>query len=105
VLRESADSGFADVANAFEDLFAQARPMDQDWIDDYRRRHRVSELSRLLMNRSSIPKPYSVQQEAFAALEATRPEGNEAGLVVLATGLGKTVDRTARGSTPWNSSE
>jgi superfamily II DNA or RNA helicase len=31
-----------------------------------------------------------VQQAALAALEATRAAGNEAGLVVLATGLGKT---------------
>jgi len=31
-----------------------------------------------------------MQQEALAALQATRQNGNAAGLVVLATGLGKT---------------
>jgi len=31
-----------------------------------------------------------IQREALAALQATRQAGNEAGLVVLATGLGKT---------------
>ena len=36
------------------------------------------------------PNRTSVQQRALAALEATRADGNSAGLVVLATGLGKT---------------
>jgi superfamily II DNA or RNA helicase len=36
------------------------------------------------------PEPHQVQQEALAALQATREIGNTAGLVVLATGLGKT---------------
>ncbi|MDI1290650.1 MAG: DEAD/DEAH box helicase, partial [bacterium] len=36
------------------------------------------------------PQPHAVQQEALAALTRTREEGNRAGLVVMATGLGKT---------------
>ncbi|MCB0976125.1 MAG: DEAD/DEAH box helicase family protein [Acidimicrobiales bacterium] len=36
------------------------------------------------------PKPWSVQADALAALESTRIEGHGAGLVVMATGLGKT---------------
>jgi len=36
------------------------------------------------------PEPHPIQREALAALEATRAAGNTAGLVVLATGLGKT---------------
>ena len=36
------------------------------------------------------PEPHEVQREALVALERTRAEGNAAGLVVLATGLGKT---------------
>ena len=36
------------------------------------------------------PAPLAVQVEALRALEETREEGNTAGLVVLATGLGKT---------------
>ena len=36
------------------------------------------------------PKPHDIQKEALAALKATREAGNSAGLVVLATGLGKT---------------
>jgi superfamily II DNA or RNA helicase/diadenosine tetraphosphate (Ap4A) HIT family hydrolase/HKD family nuclease len=34
--------------------------------------------------------PNGIQREALEALESTRAEGNQAGLVVLATGLGKT---------------
>jgi superfamily II DNA or RNA helicase len=41
-------------------------------------------------SRSQLPAPHDVQIEALAALEATRAAGNQAGLVVLATGLGKT---------------
>ena len=37
-----------------------------------------------------VPVPHEVQLEALAALEGTREAGNTAGLVVLATGLGKT---------------
>ena len=36
------------------------------------------------------PVPHAVQSEALAALEATRLAGNRSGLVVMATGLGKT---------------
>jgi len=36
------------------------------------------------------PRPWSVQTDALAALEATRIDGHDAGLVVMATGLGKT---------------
>jgi superfamily II DNA or RNA helicase len=37
-----------------------------------------------------IPDPHEVQREALEALQATRADGNTVGLVVLATGLGKT---------------
>jgi superfamily II DNA or RNA helicase len=38
----------------------------------------------------AAPIPHEVQAEALAALRATRAKGYGAGLVVLATGLGKT---------------
>ncbi len=38
----------------------------------------------------TAPTPHEVQAEALAALRATRAKGYGAGLVVLATGLGKT---------------
>lgn len=36
------------------------------------------------------PEPHAIQRAALAALAATRAGGHRAGLVVLATGLGKT---------------
>lgn len=39
---------------------------------------------------SLVPEPHPIQVEALEALQATRVAGNSAGLVVLATGLGKT---------------
>jgi superfamily II DNA or RNA helicase/diadenosine tetraphosphate (Ap4A) HIT family hydrolase/HKD family nuclease len=39
---------------------------------------------------SALPTPTAIQAEALAALEETRRQGRKAGLVVLATGLGKT---------------
>lgn len=43
-----------------------------------------------LAETETAPKPWSVQAEALAALQATRIDGHNAGLVVMATGLGKT---------------
>ena len=39
---------------------------------------------------ASSPQPHAIQQQALAALRRTREQGNCTGLVVLATGLGKT---------------
>lgn len=48
------------------------------------------ELYDLYLNRVGEIKPHEIQQEALQKLDATRDEGNTKGLVVLATGLGKT---------------
>ena len=96
VLRANADRGFAEVASAFDDLFVhpQTRPVDLDWIDAYRERRGTVSFQRVVEvieeSPEPPPTPHSIQQEALAALKATREVGNEAGLVVLATGLGKT---------------
>lgn len=96
VLHADADRGFAEVAAAFEDLFIhpQTRPVDLDWIDAYRERRGPVSIQRVVEvveeSPEPPPKPHSIQEEALAALKATRTAGNEAGLVVLATGLGKT---------------
>jgi len=95
--RESA--GFQQVLGGFEALFADPAtvPLDQAWIDAYRsRRPQVSESAK--GNRVEVtaerpeppPQPHEVQKEALAELERIRAEGARAGLVVLATGLGKT---------------
>ena len=96
VLHADADRGFAEFVAAFEQLFVhpQTRPVDADWIDAYRERRatvsRQNVVEVVEEPPESPPKPHSIQDEALAALKTTRKDGNEAGLVVLATGLGKT---------------
>ncbi|MDA7492914.1 DEAD/DEAH box helicase family protein [bacterium] len=96
VLEDHADRGFVDVANAFDQLFndQKVRAVDAEWIDEYRKRRRtvdtVSQQGVQFEVPEAPPQPHVVQQEALAALQATRMSDNEAGLVVLATGLGKT---------------
>ena len=88
-------SGFDTVAKNFDRLFhdRRTRPLDPSWIESYRqsRPKRVlppvdfePELPR------PVPEPHAIQKEALEALVRTRAQGNAAGLVVLATGLGKT---------------
>jgi superfamily II DNA or RNA helicase/HKD family nuclease/diadenosine tetraphosphate (Ap4A) HIT family hydrolase len=93
-------AGLRHVGTAFEALFAHpsTRPLDEAWIADYRgRRPRLApptptagEADTVAEPPAPIPEPNPVQQEALRALEATRAAGNRAGLVVMATGLGKT---------------
>lgn len=90
------ERGFADITRGFEGLFAHSatRPMTPDWIDRYERTRRTplgavadAEAPEPIQ---PPPEPHDIQKEALAALDRTRVEGNTAGLVVLATGLGKT---------------
>jgi superfamily II DNA or RNA helicase len=86
------------VRAAFEELFAHpsTEPLGEDWLTRYRlRRRRVVEPAFPLVDQPTepplpIPEPNLVQSEALSALEETRAAGNGAGLVVMATGLGKT---------------
>jgi hypothetical protein len=82
------------VTHAFEALWNDARvwPVDARWVRDYERR-RVVPAARAVVgvpDEAPAPPPHAVQQEALDKLAATRAAGNSAGLVVLATGLGKT---------------
>jgi superfamily II DNA or RNA helicase/diadenosine tetraphosphate (Ap4A) HIT family hydrolase/HKD family nuclease len=89
--------GWASVQNAFEELWGGpgTRPLTHQWIDDYRARRLLEAEGRALpveVAPEPLPPlvPHDVQEEALAALEGTRAQGYRAGLVVLATGLGKT---------------
>lgn len=80
---------------AFDALLARPEValLDTAWIDAYEDR-RV--LPRPVVTGAppepveGLPTPHEVQVEALAALKATRAKGYQAGMVVLATGLGKT---------------
>lgn len=92
--------GWRDVQDSFEELLEspQLEPLDDDWIDGYEKRRRLAPQPAAPDGVPELPaeppppppEPHGVQREALAALTATRAAGYRAGLVVLATGLGKT---------------
>lgn len=88
------DSGYLEARARFEELFTapQTVPLTDRWIDDYEAR-RVPPPRAIAPGTQDVdppPTPTPVQEKALAALKASRQEGYHRGLVVLATGLGKT---------------
>ena len=87
------------VSREFEKLFHHrlTKPLDQQVIDDYSKSREIKEVDRMFSGIdistelvSGVPEPNAIQQEALKALQESRERGHKAGLVVLATGLGKT---------------
>ncbi len=96
-------AGFAAVCAAFERLYADPAvvALDAAWIERYRARrpalrpalHQADDAGEPLEAEDEPlgpALPDDVQREALDALADTRADGNAAGLVVLATGMGKT---------------
>ena len=88
------DEGFLETRNRFDQLFAHPStvPLSDAWIDKYEAR-RVPPLQGIApgsQEQEPPPQPTTVQVEALEALFQTRKDGFRRGLVVLATGLGKT---------------
>ena len=89
-------AGFRDILDGFERLFVHpaTRPLSDEWIEVYERERKAPQAAAAdaidIEPPVSPPKPHEIQLEALEALQATRDAGNTAGLVVLATGLGKT---------------
>lgn len=88
------DAGFLEAQRRFQQLFHHPRslPLTDGWIDEYERRRIVPQVSVEAGSTEAEPPPTptKVQQEALDALAQTRLESFQRGLVVLATGLGKT---------------
>jgi superfamily II DNA or RNA helicase/diadenosine tetraphosphate (Ap4A) HIT family hydrolase/HKD family nuclease len=91
--------GFNEIRIAFERLFRDpaTAELTNDWVDKYSRRRALpiqlkaeEHPTAPLPETVDVPLPHSIQQEALAALQRSRSVGASAGLVVLATGLGKT---------------
>jgi superfamily II DNA or RNA helicase/diadenosine tetraphosphate (Ap4A) HIT family hydrolase len=84
------------VAEAFEHRWAQSVSLDAAWIERYRRRV-VARPQALPPGEvddevpATLPAPHGLQRTALAALARDRAAGVRSGLVVLATGLGKTL--------------
>jgi superfamily II DNA or RNA helicase/HKD family nuclease/diadenosine tetraphosphate (Ap4A) HIT family hydrolase len=86
-------AGLALVRAAFEALFRdpQTHDLDEAWLAKYRgQRPALTPPGPPPEPAPEVPGPNQVQREALTALMATRSEGARAGLVVMATGLGKT---------------
>jgi superfamily II DNA or RNA helicase/diadenosine tetraphosphate (Ap4A) HIT family hydrolase/HKD family nuclease len=89
-------AGFTAVTSAFDDLFYNpaTTELSSNWISAYAARRRVPDRSDTTGVKQDppldIPTPNEIQAQALDALENTRQLGNTAGLVVLATGIGKT---------------
>ena len=87
---------FREVRQKFETLFAHAKskPLSNSWIESYQQRMQVERPAVMEFPGSyetlPPPSPNDVQREALALLSQTRDTGNSKGLVVLATGMGKT---------------
>ncbi len=80
---------FRSIRERFEALFAapQAAPLTAELVADYQKSVRVPPAPEPL---DAPPRPHLIQQEVLRALGATREHGYTRGLVVMATGLGKT---------------
>jgi superfamily II DNA or RNA helicase len=94
VISSRDQAGFRSVRDAYEQLFAHPSTVEltHEWVQAYRGRRR-SEAPKppgLVPEVEPPPEPHGIQLQALDALKSTREEGNHAGLVVLATGLGKT---------------
>ncbi|SDT23379.1 DUF3427 domain-containing protein [Pseudomonas oryzae] len=88
------DDGYLEAQRRFDELFAHPRcaELSDAWIDAYEKR-RIPPTQAFEPGSTESeppPTPSKIQREALQALSATRTEGYLRGLVVLATGLGKT---------------
>lgn len=95
VIRGPDTSGFQEILGGFEALFNNKAsvPATADWIESYERRRVVptrGESAVVVEEPEPRPDAHTIQREALVELQRTRNEGFTAGLVVLATGLGKT---------------
>jgi hypothetical protein len=89
-----ADRGFLEARTRFEEIFSHARTvtLSDAWIESYEKR-RVPPPRSVAPGsheQEEPPAPTEVQKAALAALHETRLQGFRRGVVVLATGLGKT---------------
>lgn len=88
-------NAFPQISTGFEEIFNSysSIAVTPEWIDQYERRRNpagLMEAGVAYEPPQPMPEPHTIQRQALAALESTRREGFTAGLVVLATGLGKT---------------
>jgi superfamily II DNA or RNA helicase/diadenosine tetraphosphate (Ap4A) HIT family hydrolase/HKD family nuclease len=79
------------VVDSFEQIWRLARPLDASWVDAYARRPRRVQQELPPPEPWERLQPTSVQETALTALAQARADGCRRTLVVMATGLGKTL--------------
>lgn len=94
--RDTHPRAWREVVEAFEGWWERARQLDSAWVERYAARVRqVVHPPPAGETEEETPapraEPHEVQREALAALAASREAGYRRALVVLATGLGKTL--------------
>lgn len=90
---------FKEIRESFMALYAkqESRSLTPEWIDDYIERRKVlrsqmpvASMPEAANEEETRPSPNPVQEKALTALAETREEQFKRGLVVVATGVGKT---------------
>lgn len=88
------DPGFLEARQRFDEVFQHPHTVEltHDWIDAYDKRRLVMRrpMAPGIVEQDPPPEPTPIQKDALAALAESRAESYQRGLVVLATGLGKT---------------
>ncbi|MEO0316055.1 MAG: UvrABC system protein, partial [Pseudomonadota bacterium] len=88
------ERGFLEVMSRFDELFSHPKTvlLSDAWIEAYERRRIPPPRSVAPgSNEQEVPpEPTAIQETALSALQETRQRGFRRGVVVLATGLGKT---------------
>jgi superfamily II DNA or RNA helicase/HKD family nuclease len=86
------------VAQELQQLWTDSQPLTQEWLTAYQRRYRLQQLQQLQQTKQPDQaeliqtkiKPNQMQKAALQQLTALRKTGAKRGLVISATGTGKT---------------
>lgn len=93
LLSQHSPDDFKEFIANFDRLFAQARPIDDEWLKEYSlawKRPRWLGVPSMAEAHADEIFPRGAQIEALHYLERSRAEGFRRGMVVMATGVGKT---------------
>lgn len=95
VERASDHEAYAQIVESFEELWSKGRMLDEVWVAEYSRRAEETQRSLPAGEEEEeeldvAHEPHELQREALDELERFRRSGGQRGLVVMATGLGKT---------------
>lgn len=92
--KDSSLKDFIDFDNSFDDIFNNySKPITNEELKNYAlnwRKHKIFKSNNKLLENIKEPSPVGAQIEALYELKSAREEGIDKGIVVAATGIGKT---------------